>query len=1134
MKHLFDCIVGHTSFVALTGYGQHARDFFTGMNRHIPVRVRNFAYVKDLSHMTKEQRDMVIHMTWSEPPYECGTPFNRSAYHRPIDIVLMETNHHWYYQDKEYGSPKVAYNVWESTRQPDHFLEKLLEYDMLWVPTEWQRRVTIEQGYPEDRIMVVPEGVDGEKFRPAPQIAIKQLPRYLLNDKFKFIIFGRWDYRKATAEMMRAFIEEFKPSEPVELLVSIDNPFPVDGLQTTEERLSANGLLDPRIVNIGYVSREDYVRYLQYADVFLSCSRSEGWNLPLIEAIACGTPTIASNYGAQLDFCKDASLLVNIKDMRRPQQVFMQDNTPGYWAEPDFEHLKAVMREAYSNITKYKERSLKMSSSIREKFSWDSAVNKALMILDDFGSGVKKGIVPQKSRAEDVIILDCFPNTSDKEEMVRGQIEKLRKAVNADICLVSHYPASVELQRLVDYYVYDETNPLSENWSLSYWFVVPKFVKLITRYEERYHAAACYSSLKNACRLLKGLYKRAHFVEFDIDADFEAYFDRAKAELQTKLFFGFYYDVERQRKLSLHGIGEVGVVTNLFSFDLAEMADDFVDIRSWDEYVETGKFYASQGEFIYDNIFELWFLRYLHGKKVMECATLLEAEEKKNYILNRNLYDQGDKEPKVRALLSDAIGSKTLLFITNEGPVTANMRLDDRTLVHEEGASPVSVKGGVQDIELPAGQVFYTVYEKEERRIGITIKLGEEYKSLASLRIEPNKSYLETTFKFFDDRLWCESWRDSDNKGFIDPIDDLVITFDDGAKVEILGKSELPYHISFIDRDTKQVVFDHTMTPNHWCKAAPRYYVPWRIAIEKNGKPYHEFDLELKGKAVHIELDSKSLGDTLAWIPYVLEFQKKHGCIAYAATYWNPILEKAYPELRFLDAGGNAHGTFAARYYVGIREGEYTSNKTHWRSIPLAQVASDYLGLEYTEIRPRIYNSIGKRPNHNGKPLGKYVTIAEHSTFRCKYWNYSQGWQTIVDYLNKQGYRVMVVSREPTSLQHIIDRTGSTINQTVNNISHSSFFMGVSSGPLWIAWAAGVPAVCISGFSTEVTEMKDCIRILNKDVCYGCFNDINISFDRGNWNWCPRQKNFECTRAITPKMVIERIQPLLAGSREFK
>jgi autotransporter strand-loop-strand O-heptosyltransferase len=63
----------------------------------------------------------------------------------------------------------------------------------------------------------------------------------------------------------------------------------------------------------------------------------------------------------------------------------------------------------------------------------------------------------------------------------------------------------------------------------------------------------------------------------------------------------------------------------------------------------------------------------------------------------------------------------------------------------------------------------------------------------------------------------------------------------------------------------------------------------------------------------------------------------------------------------------------------------------------------------------------------------------------------------------------------------------------------------------------------ISGFSDPVSEFYTPYRVINKNVCNSCWNDPNLTFDKGNWAWCPRDKNFECSREISFDMVKEKI-----------
>ena len=166
------------------------------------------------------------------------------------------------------------------------------------------RENLIKQGYPEERIFLVPEGVNIEKFKP-----IKKVPK---KKKFRFLHFGRWDYRKSTKEIVEAFLKTFDKSEPVDLIVSIDNPFSEDELKTTEARLEHYNLSDDRIKIVHFPPRLGYINILKSCNVFVSCARSEGWNLPLIESMACGIPSIYSNCSGQLEFAEGRGIPVDI------------------------------------------------------------------------------------------------------------------------------------------------------------------------------------------------------------------------------------------------------------------------------------------------------------------------------------------------------------------------------------------------------------------------------------------------------------------------------------------------------------------------------------------------------------------------------------------------------------------------------------------------------------------------------------------------------------------------------------------------------------------------------------------------------------------------------------------------------
>ena len=70
-----------------------------------------------------------------------------------------------------------------------------------------------------NKVKVVPEGVDVDTFYPEDPTNVLDY----VDGRFKFILFGRWDYRKSTKEIIETFLKEFTPEEPVDLILSIDN-----------------------------------------------------------------------------------------------------------------------------------------------------------------------------------------------------------------------------------------------------------------------------------------------------------------------------------------------------------------------------------------------------------------------------------------------------------------------------------------------------------------------------------------------------------------------------------------------------------------------------------------------------------------------------------------------------------------------------------------------------------------------------------------------------------------------------------------------------------------------------------------------------------------------------------------------
>lgn len=361
------------------------------------------------------------------------------------------------------------------------------------------------------------------------------------------------------------------------------------------------------------------------------------------------------------------------------------------------------------------------------------------------------------------------------------------------------------------------------------------------------------------------------------------------------------------------------------------------------------------------------------------------------------------------------------------------------------------------------------------------------------------------------------------------------INFIDGAYCYINDNlnENIEYEVKFINKKTNVVEFSNTINSNCWLRTFKKYYIDWRIEIYTNNTLIYEYDINLNDKTVYIIIDAVGVGDTLAWIPYVEEFRKKHNCKVICSTYLNDLIKETYTNIKFVQP--NEYHDSYATYIIGWHKNKdgsvnYNNMPCDFKKDPLQKASADILGLEYTEIKPKIklHDNIQKK---------NIVSIAIHSTAQAKYWNNPTGWQDVVNYLNKKNYEVVLLSTEDSGYGGNIHPIGIRqlpklgFDNVIKTLQESKLFIGGSSGLSWLSWAAGTPTILISGVSDVYTEMtSNIVRIRTpENKCFACAN--THPFDRNDWNWCPEHKGtnrqFECSKSITSEVVIESIKKIL-------
>jgi len=279
--------------------------------------------------------------------------------------------------------------------------------------------------------------------------------------------------------------------------------------------------------------------------------------------------------------------------------------------------------------------------------------------------------------------------------------------------------------------------------------------------------------------------------------------------------------------------------------------------------------------------------------------------------------------------------------------------------------------------------------------------------------------------------------------------------------------------------------------------------------------------------------ESGSLGDTIAWVPIVNQFAKTHRTKVNLYTPYKELFDKQYPLINFFKYSDKNQIDSSNFINLGCFD------NINWKKYSLQEIAAKILDIPYKQIKPKINFD----PNIKSKYDKKYVCIATQSTSQCKYWNNETGWDQVVDYLKSLDYEVVCIDKHEYYGNEIkmnkipngcINKTGDySLQDRIHEIINSEFFIGLGSGLSWLAWACNKPVIMISGFSDPQSEFYTPYRVHNKNVCNSCWNDDSLQFDRSNWMWCPRNKDFECSKKITFEMVKEKIDQCIFDLKNF-
>ena len=157
----------------------------------------------------------------------------------------------------------------------------------------------------KDRVRLIENGVDNERFRPLPRSA-DLAARYDLGDAFVFISVCRLLEKKGIDHAIRAFAQVLARFPDSRFLVVGDGPYRPD-----LEKLAAAPDVAGKVVFTGAVAEDELVAHYALGHAFVMPNRrlangdTEGFGLVFLEANACGLPVIAGSDGGSIDAVRD-------------------------------------------------------------------------------------------------------------------------------------------------------------------------------------------------------------------------------------------------------------------------------------------------------------------------------------------------------------------------------------------------------------------------------------------------------------------------------------------------------------------------------------------------------------------------------------------------------------------------------------------------------------------------------------------------------------------------------------------------------------------------------------------------------------------------------------------------------------
>jgi glycosyltransferase involved in cell wall biosynthesis len=274
-----------------------------------------------------------------------------------------------------FAKPTLIYTQNALGDLPPEWIAALEQADGVIVPSEFDRRVFARH---LPKVFVAGQSADAMVFKPDATARAEAAP-----ERFSFLYVGSYSFRKGVDLLLEAFLREFSPQEPVELLLHCPGASRKDQLDHFQDTVGRFASHSGVHLSAEERSPEEMCRLYNQSDCVVTLSRGEGWCLPLAEALLCETPVVAPRSTGMVEYLDDSiAELVATRELPASEArspfagtfSTVYDHPGVTYYEPSLEQAQGAMRRVYEDRGAASMKAQLGRERILNRFSWSQAV----------------------------------------------------------------------------------------------------------------------------------------------------------------------------------------------------------------------------------------------------------------------------------------------------------------------------------------------------------------------------------------------------------------------------------------------------------------------------------------------------------------------------------------------------------------------------------------------------------------------------------------------------------------------------------------------------------------------------------------------------------------------------------------